>query len=89
MKTEQSPPEAVKTGRPSRRQLDLLGFFSSREFSDEEIKDIQNLIANYYAEKADAEMDALVEEKGWTQEDFDRMASEHIRTPYHPQKGRW
>jgi hypothetical protein len=90
MKTEQSLPKAASTngpprGRPSEQQLALLGFFSSREFSDEEIRDIQTLIANYYAEKADVEMDALVEEKGWTQENFDQMGNEHIRTSYRPQ----
>ena len=81
-KTERPPSEAVKTGRPGKRQLELLGFFSSREFSDEEIRDIQTLIADYYAEKAQTEMDAFVAEKGWTQADLDRMAGEHIRTPY-------
>lgn len=85
MNIRQSTHSVDETHRPSEQQLKLLGFLSSRRFSDEEIRDIQNLIADYYAEKADAEMDALVEEKGWTQEDFDRMASEHIRTPYRPQ----
>ena len=85
IKTEQSSSEVAKTGRPSKQQLELLGFFSSREFSDEEIRDIQTLIADYYAEKADVEMDALVEKKGWTQEDFDRMGHEHVRTLYRPQ----
>ena len=85
MSTEQATHDVDEANRPSEQQLKLLGFLSSRRFSDEEIRDIQNLIADYYADKADAEMDALVEEKGWTQEDFDRMASEHIRTPYRPQ----
>lgn len=74
------------SGRPGKRQLKLLSFLSSRAFSDEEIEDIQNLIADYYAEKADTEMDAWVEAKGWTQEDLDRMANEHIRTPYNPEE---
>ena len=84
MSTEQAAHNVDEANRPSEQQMKLLGFLSSRRFSDEEIRDIQTLIADYYAEKADAEMDALVEEKGWTQEDFDRMGSEHIRTPCQP-----
>ena len=74
--------EQIPDNRPSAAQQKLLGFFSRRKFSEEEIRDIQTLIANYYAAKADAEMDALVEEKGWIQEDLDRMGNMHIRTPY-------
>ena len=85
MNIKQSTHSVDEAHRPSEQQLKLLGFLSSRRFSDEEIRDIQTLIADYYAEKVDAEMDALVEEKRWTQEDFDRMGDEHIRTPYHPQ----
>ena len=86
-RVEQSAQENAKAegpprGRPSEPQLKLLSFFSSREFSDEEIRDIQLLISDYYADKAQTEMDTLVTEKGWTQEDLDRMAGEHIRTPY-------
>ena len=74
--------EQIPDNRPSAAQQKLLGFFSRRKFSEEEIRDIQTLIANYYAEKAQTEMDAFVAEKGWTQEDLDRMGNEHIRTPY-------
>ncbi|MGB3779207.1 MAG: hypothetical protein WA960_12685 [Tunicatimonas sp.] len=82
MNTKLSTHNVDEVHRPSERQLKLLGFLSSRRFSDEEIRDIQNLIADYYADKAQIEMDAFVAEKRWTQEDFDRMANEHIRTPY-------
>ena len=85
---EQTIGKSNKTNLPSQRQLKLLDFFSNRKFSEEELQDIQTLIANYYAAKADAEMDALVEEKGWTQEDFDRMGNMHIRTPYDPKRGK-
>lgn len=83
--TEYISPAVDEANRPSKQQLKLLGFLSSRRFSDEEIGDIQNLIADYYAEKTDTEMDALIEKKGWRQEDFDQMASEHIRTSYRAQ----
>lgn len=58
--------EQISDNRPSAAQQKLLGFFSRRKFSEEEIRDIQTLIANYYAEKAQTEMDAFVAEKGWT-----------------------
>lgn len=74
--------EQIPDNHLSAAQQKLLGFFSRRKFSEEEIRDIQTLIANYYAAKVDAEMDAFVEEKGWIQKDLDRMGNMHIRTPY-------
>ncbi len=47
-------------------QLDLLKLFSARRMSSEELRDIKLLIANYYAQKADAELDHLFEENKWT-----------------------
>lgn len=82
MNTKLSTQSIDEAHRPSEQQLKLLGFLSSRRFSEEEIRDIQTLIADYYADKAQTEMDAFVAEKGWTQADLDRMASEHIRIPY-------
>ena len=39
--------------------------FSSRKMTQEELRDIKLLIANYYAQKADEALDRLFEEKGW------------------------
>lgn len=44
-------------------QLHLLRFFSERKPTTEETADIQKLIANYYAQKADEVMDKIWQEK--------------------------
>ncbi len=46
-------------------QLELLQLFSSKRMSSEELRDIKLLIANYYAQKADTELDRLFDENNW------------------------
>ena len=46
-------------------QLELLEMFSKQRMSREELRDIKLLIANYYAQKADAALDQLFDEQGW------------------------
>lgn len=48
-------------------QLELLRLFSL-ELSDEELRDVRRLLAQYFAERATEEMDRLWEEQGWTEE---------------------
>ena len=48
-------------------QLELLKLFSL-ELSEEDLIQIQRLIAGYFADKASDEMDRLWEEKGWSDE---------------------
>lgn len=61
-------------------QLDLLEMFSSRQMTQEELRDIKLLIANYYAQKADEAMDNLFDEKGWNvQEKVKEWGSGHDR----------
>ncbi len=67
----------------SKRQNELLEFFSSRKFMEQELKDIQQMIAQYYRHIAQTDIDDFVKKQGWSQQDLDRMAQEHIRTPYH------
>jgi hypothetical protein len=66
-------------------QLELLRIFS-RNPSEQELIDIKNLIARYYADKASDEMDRLWEERGYTDETMQQWAKEHLRTPYDPKK---
>jgi hypothetical protein len=66
-------------------QLELLRIFS-RNPSEQELLDIKNLIARYYAEKASDEMDRIWEQRGYTNETMEQWAKEHMRTPYNPEK---
>ncbi len=66
----------------SNLQLELLKLYS-RNVSDEELKDIRKMLADYYAKKADEEMDRLWKEKGYTQETIQQWKKEHFtsKTP--------
>lgn len=65
-------------------QLELLKLFST-DLPEEDLLAIKRLLVNFLAEKATRLADQIWEEKGWTNEDMDRMLKEHMRTPYQPQ----
>ncbi len=72
--------EAVK--RPlTNMQLELLKLFS-RELEEEDLLAIKRMIVQYLAKKAAILADQVWEEKGWTNEDMDRLLNAHMRTPY-------
>ncbi len=54
----------------------------SSYLSEEELKEVKQLIADYYAQKVIKEMDKFAAERGWTQETYDKWLKEHMRTPY-------
>jgi len=62
-------------------QLEILKLFS-RDLAEEDLLAIKRLIVKYLAEKASRMADEIWKEKGWTNEDMDRLANTHMRTPY-------
>ncbi|MBN8823315.1 MULTISPECIES: hypothetical protein [unclassified Spirosoma] len=62
-------------------QLHLLQLFS-HDLSQNELKDIKALLADYFVKKADEEMVRLQEQKSITQKDMDELLTAHLRTPY-------
>ena len=62
-------------------QLELLRVFSY-DLPEEQLLEIRQLLARYFAQKIDDEMDVLWEERGWTEETMRTWANEHLRTPY-------
>jgi len=62
-------------------QLELLEVFKY-ELSEEQIKEIRSLLANYFAEKVTNDIDKLFEEKGWGEEKIEEWSKEHMRTKY-------
>lgn len=62
-------------------QLELVKLFA-KEVPEEDLKNIKQLIATYFAEKAMDKADKVWEEKGWTAEDAERMLQTKMRTPY-------
>jgi hypothetical protein len=58
----------------NKAQLELLRLFS-RVKSEEELLDIKRMVTQYYAERVKKEVNKAWEERGYTQEDLDRMAN--------------
>ena len=64
-------------------QLEILKLFS-RELDEEDLLAIKRLIVRYLAAKASDRADEVWEEKGWTNEDMDKLLNMHERIPYDP-----
>lgn len=62
-------------------QLHLLRFFSERPVSDTETTDIQRIIAQYYAEKADQRMDELWEQRDYSERTIDEILNAPLKKP--------
>ncbi len=68
--------------RLSNLQLELLKLYSYN-VSDEELKDIRRLLADYFAKKIDQEMDSLWEAKEWNEQTIESWKNEHLRSSTH------
>lgn len=62
-------------------QLHLLRMFS-RMNSEQELKEVQQVLSEYYFRKVEEESARISQEKGWTPEKLEAMSKEHFRTPY-------
>ena len=62
-------------------QLELLKTFS-RPIPDEQVLEIKQLLAGYFARKVDESVDALFAEKGWDSTTVEDWLNDHNRTPY-------
>jgi len=62
-------------------QRELIKLFA-REVPEEDLKNIKQLIANYFAEKTMDAADKAWEEKGWTDDDIQQLLNTKLRTPY-------
>lgn len=70
----------------SNLQRQLLKLFA-QEVSERDLIAIQQLIANYFAEKAMDLADESWDKKGWTDEDAEKLLNTKMRTPYKSDKG--
>ena len=59
-------------------QLELLKIFSVK-LSEQQLLEIKEVLANYFASKATEEMDKLWEANGWTEETMKQWRNEHLR----------
>ncbi len=60
------------------RILHLMSYVKTQE----ELDDIENIIARHFASKVDEEMDALCDSGDVTLDTIEAWGSEHMRTPY-------
>ncbi|GAB3970156.1 hypothetical protein GCM10028806_17650 [Spirosoma terrae] len=73
------------TAKLTNLQLELLQTFSY-SLPDEQLIEIRQLLAQYFLDKADAEMDRLWHKNGWNENTIDDWAKGHERTPYQPKQ---
>ena len=62
-------------------QLHLLKMFSHMK-SEQELKEVQQVLSEYYFKKLEEQSAKIYEEHGWTSEKLEAMANGHFRTPY-------
>lgn len=62
--------------------VELLAMLQDLQAPDETWAELRRRVSDFFAEQAIARANKVVDEKGWTDEDFHRMAHMHMRTPY-------
>ena len=62
-------------------QLELMNALNSIN-SEEELNEFKDLVARYFAEKAQKAIDALWDEGVINEETIEQWGAEHMRTPY-------
>ena len=65
----------------NKAQLQILKLLSNIK-TEEETKELSQVISNFYAKKATEEIDRLWESGQWNEEKNDQILKEHLRTPY-------
>lgn len=62
-------------------QLHLLRMFSNMK-SEQELKEVQQVLSKYYSKKVEKHANELWDKLGLTQEKLDELANIHERLPY-------
>ncbi len=65
----------------SNLQLEILKTFS-RPLPESQVLEIQQLLADYFAQKIDVKVDELFDQNNWGASKVDEWLGEHLRTPY-------
>lgn len=59
-------------------QLEILKAFS-HNLSEQDLVDLRKMLADFFAEKAISEANKAWDEKGWTNDDVDRLLNTKLR----------
>lgn len=65
-------------------QITLIKLFN-RDMTDQESAEVRKLILDYYDSKLDRELNKVVTEKGYTQQDYDMLLNQQNRTEINQQ----
>ena len=71
----------VFTEKLTNLQVELVKLFAY-QIPDNQLVEIKDLLAKYFAEAASKEMDKLWEENQWNDQTMEDWLKEHNRTPY-------
>ncbi len=71
----------VFTEKLTNLQVELVKLFAY-QVPDNQLSEIKDLLAKYFAEVASKEMDKLWEENQWNDQTMEDWLNEHNRTPY-------
>lgn len=66
----------------NRVQIEILNAMANLK-SEEDLRELKQAISNFFAERADREMERLWEESVINEEVIEGWKNEHMRTPYH------
>lgn len=66
----------------NRVQIEILNAMANLK-SEEDLRELKQAISNFFAERADREMERLWEEGVINEEVIEGWKNEHMRTPYH------
>lgn len=62
-------------------QIEMLNIMADVR-SEEELQELKHLISEYYARRADKEMEKLWESQAWNEQTLKDLENAHFRTPY-------
>jgi len=74
----------LEAGNLSNLQLELLKLYAD-DVPEEDLRQIKQLIASYFAQKAIEEADNIWDKNQWSEQDAVNMAAQHYRTRYKPE----
>jgi hypothetical protein len=69
------------SGKLTNLQIEILKLYNFK-LPDEQLIEIKQLLANYFANKVTEKMEEVWENQNWTEETIDKLREEHLRTPY-------
>ena len=65
----------------SKLQLELLKLYATG-ISDQQLEKVKKLLADFFAEMIDVEMNEVWEKQGWNEQTIEQWKTERMRMPY-------